>query len=266
MAPLTPHWVQPSHPDRLEIIANEAAFTSKSLSKASFPPFAVFSKLTFPPCTPAENATYATVQMGKGKHLNLNSDLLYINHSCDPSLMFDTTTLNVIVGPKGLKEGDELTFFYPSTEWDMAQPFDCFCGAATCRGRISGARDMTAAQLEGLWLNGHIRELLEERDAAATNGANGINGSSKLNGTNGKAAATPENGVDLTAEALKDALDHAEQTVRSAKLALTAYLGSAATPVVNGLNGDASKAAAQRRGVTSREMSGEMGGDTTSPA
>lgn len=28
---------------------------------------------------------------------------------------------------EGLKEGDELTFFYPSTEWSMAQPFDCLC-------------------------------------------------------------------------------------------------------------------------------------------
>lgn len=87
MEPIKPHWVQPSHPDRLEIIANAAAFTSKSVALADFPPFAVFSKLSFPPCTPADSATYATVQMGVDSHLNLNSDLLYINHSCEPSLV-----------------------------------------------------------------------------------------------------------------------------------------------------------------------------------
>lgn len=87
MEPLKPHWVQPSHPDRLQIIANEAAFTSKSVALADFPPFAVFSKLSFPPCTPADTATYATVQMGADSHLNLNSDLLYINHSCEPTLV-----------------------------------------------------------------------------------------------------------------------------------------------------------------------------------
>lgn len=33
------------------------------------------------------NATYATVQIGHDEHVNLNSDLLYINHSCEPSLV-----------------------------------------------------------------------------------------------------------------------------------------------------------------------------------
>lgn len=87
MEPLKPTWVQPSHPDRLQVIANPAAFTSKSVSLIDLPPFALFSKLTFPPCTPAESATYATVQTGVDSHLNLNSDLLYINHSCEPSLV-----------------------------------------------------------------------------------------------------------------------------------------------------------------------------------
>jgi hypothetical protein len=35
--------------------------------------------------------------------------------------------------------GDELTFFYPSTEWAMAQPFQCFCGANSCLHEIRGA-------------------------------------------------------------------------------------------------------------------------------
>uniref|UniRef100_A0A8H7NLX0 SET domain-containing protein n=1 Tax=Bionectria ochroleuca TaxID=29856 RepID=A0A8H7NLX0_BIOOC len=109
MAPLKPHWPQPSHPGIQEVVINEAEFTSKSLSKVSLPPFAVFSKFSFPPCSEAPEPTYATVQMGKDKHLNLNSDLLYINHSCDPSLIFDTTNFNILVGPNGLKPGDELT-------------------------------------------------------------------------------------------------------------------------------------------------------------
>ena len=86
--PLVPHWTQPSHPDVQEVIVNDAEFTSKSLSKVALPPFAVFAKMRFPPCTIAEGgATYATVQFGPDSHLNLNSDLLYINHSCDPSLV-----------------------------------------------------------------------------------------------------------------------------------------------------------------------------------
>lgn len=66
----------------------------------------------------------------------------------------------------GLKEGDELTFFYPSTEWDMAQPFDCLCGSGVCKGRISGARDMDGGVLSKYWLGEHIRDLLEEKKAS----------------------------------------------------------------------------------------------------
>lgn len=88
MAPLTPHWHQPSHPDIQEVVVvNAQEFTTKSISRVSLPPFAVFAKFDFPPCTPASEATYATVQTGRDTHLNLNSDLLYINHSCEPSLV-----------------------------------------------------------------------------------------------------------------------------------------------------------------------------------
>lgn len=88
MAPLTPHWQQPSHPDiQKVVILNEVEFTTKSLSRVALPPFALFARFDFPPCTEAAEPTYATVQMGRNRHLNLNSDLLYINHSCEPSLV-----------------------------------------------------------------------------------------------------------------------------------------------------------------------------------
>lgn len=133
----------------------------------------------------------------------------------------------------------------------MAQPFDCLCGAPTCRGTISGARDMTPKQLEGMWLNGHIRELLDEQQC-------------RREGTGGG---------DPIAKALHDALAQAEKVVEAARFALRTYVEAAGpTPSAsaNGsdgrgsaLNGHASKAAAlNRRGPTSRELSGEMSGDT----
>lgn len=75
--------------------------------------------------------------------------------------------MQILAGPRGLRPGDELTFFYPSTEWRMAQPFECACAAPSCRGRISGAADMTARQLEGYWLSGHVRALKAEQHEAA---------------------------------------------------------------------------------------------------
>lgn len=87
MAPLKPHWTQPSHPDLLQVIVSEGDFRSKSVSTATAAPFAVVAKLSFPPCALADEPTYATVQIGRNRHLNLNSDLLYLNHSCEPSLV-----------------------------------------------------------------------------------------------------------------------------------------------------------------------------------
>ncbi|KAK7704169.1 hypothetical protein SLS64_008727 [Diaporthe eres] len=246
MAPLKPHWTQPSHPHFLQVIVsdNEAEFTSKAVSTATAAPFGVVAKLSFPPCTLADEPAYSTVQIGRNRHLELNSDLLYLNHSCEPSLIIDTANMTVLAGPKGLKPGDELTFFYPSTEWDMAQPFDCFCGSATCRGKIAGAKDMEPRQLEGLWLNGHIHELKDEQ-ARVEAGAGGL--ATRENGHRGDVLLPAGVGGadDPTARALRDALGHAEKVVEAARAALLGYAGAAA-----------------RRGPTSRELSGEMGGDT----
>ncbi|HLF62866.1 MAG TPA: SET domain-containing protein-lysine N-methyltransferase [Saprospiraceae bacterium] len=83
--------------------------------------------------------TYLTVQVGIDNHILLApEDLQYANHSCAPNIFFDTTTMQVIA-LQPIRPGDEMTFFYPSTEWDMAQPFQCYCGKKNCLGLIEGA-------------------------------------------------------------------------------------------------------------------------------
>ncbi|KAJ5216559.1 uncharacterized protein N7498_002966 [Penicillium cinerascens] len=70
-----------------------------------------------------------------------------------------------VAGDRPLAIGDELTFFYPSTEWEMVQPFQCNCGAqGQCRGLISGAANEEPYILHQYWLNKHIRDLLQDRD------------------------------------------------------------------------------------------------------
>lgn len=56
-----------------------------------------------------------------------------VNHSCSPTAYVDLSSKLpeqwcVRTTPAGLKAGEAITFFYPSTEWDMAQGFDCACG------------------------------------------------------------------------------------------------------------------------------------------
>lgn len=106
-------------------------------------------------------ATYLTVQTGPDKHITLWPDFLqFINHSCDPSVFFDTTHMRLIALKK-IEPGDEFTFFYPSTEWSMAQPFECFCGSANCLHQIRGAAYLTAEQASLYRLTDFIKEQLQ---------------------------------------------------------------------------------------------------------
>jgi hypothetical protein len=155
-----PAWIQPDLTRLLNVEHNPGSFTSRSVSLVTLPPHAIFARINNP--TPAICA-YSSVQASRDLHIELNCDLVYINHSCKPSLVFDMEKWEVRVGEDGLKEGDELTFFYPSTEWSMAQPFDCLCKTAECKGKITGAKDMPVEVLKKYWLNRHIEEMLAEK-------------------------------------------------------------------------------------------------------
>ncbi|CAO3592048.1 unnamed protein product [Absidia cylindrospora] len=106
---------------------------------------------------------YSSVQVSATEHVELNSDLVFMNHSCDPTMHMDVDRM-AIVALKDVKAGDELTFFYPSTEWDMAQPFACWCGSSKCIETVQGARHLSTETLSKFVLSKHIKQLIEERD------------------------------------------------------------------------------------------------------
>lgn len=84
-----------------------------------------------------------TVQINDNTHIILQPEILqYINHSCSPNIFFDTTRFELIA-LRDIAKGDELTFFYPSTEWMMESPFTCFCGSNNCLHKIQGAYFLT---------------------------------------------------------------------------------------------------------------------------
>lgn len=158
-----PAWVKPDLTQLLRVEHLPGSFASRSISLVDLPAGAIFARISNP--TPSTCA-YSSVQAGKDLHIELNSDLVYINHSCKPTLVFDMNRWEVRVDSGlegGLKAGDELTFFYPSTEWHMSQPFDCLCKKAECQGKITGAKDMPADVLKNYWLSQHIQELLQEQ-------------------------------------------------------------------------------------------------------
>lgn len=101
-----------------------------------------------------------TVQIGIDKHVEVR-ELASMNHSCDPSTILDTTRM-LVFAARDLAPDDELTFFYPSTEWEMSSPFICLCGAPNCIHVVAGARFLPLSTLEGHFLNYHIRQLMIE--------------------------------------------------------------------------------------------------------
>lgn len=103
---------------------------------------------------------YLTIQTGIETHITLVPDFLqYINHSCQPNVFFDTTRRELIA-LKDIEPHEELCFFYPSTELDMAQPFICFCGNKDCLQNIKGALHTPWHQLKNYRLSGFVQSQL----------------------------------------------------------------------------------------------------------
>ncbi|MBL7731204.1 MAG: SET domain-containing protein-lysine N-methyltransferase [Chitinophagaceae bacterium] len=127
----------------------------------SFQPGEVIA--TFSAGTISAEPTYLTVQLGIGKHITLQPEFLqYINHSCDPNVFFNTTTME-LVALKPLLPEEELTFFYPSTEWEMTQSFQCYCGAACCLGDIKGAAYLSKEAVSQYRFTDFIQQQLAEQ-------------------------------------------------------------------------------------------------------
>jgi hypothetical protein len=155
--------------DRLAVHRSPKAFGSYAYSLVSLPAGALFSPITG--TTSGVVKAYSSVQTGPDSHIELNSELVFCNQSCDPSLEFDMASFEVRVSRKrALEKGDALTFWYPSTEWEMAQPFKCECGSEKCKGYINGAGQMDETEVREYWLNAHIENLLAERAASHGNG------------------------------------------------------------------------------------------------
>lgn len=107
--------------------------------------------------------TYLSVQVDDDRHLLLAPEFLqYINHSCAPNVFFDTANGEVIA-LRDIAANEEITFFYPSTEWAMTQAFDCFCGASNCLERIQGAAHLSRRILATHRLADHIQRKLAQQ-------------------------------------------------------------------------------------------------------
>ena len=107
-----------------------------------------------------DKANRYTVQIRRDQHTEVGK-LAALNHSCDPNVILDTERL-LMVACRDIAREEELSFFYPATEWEMDAPFICLCGASNCIHVVAGARFLPLSTLENHYLNRHIREMMIE--------------------------------------------------------------------------------------------------------
>lgn len=98
-----------------------------------------------------------TLQVSDKEHCDLGPEILqFMNHSCNPNMFVDTEAYN-IEAVSDIQAGEDLTFFYPSTEWEMESPFQCMCGTACCLGSVQGAKFLPREVAARYCLNKHIQ-------------------------------------------------------------------------------------------------------------
>jgi hypothetical protein len=117
-----------------------------------------------------DRATRYSVQLDENVHLDVGGDhsteemldryfWRFMNHSCDPNTVISNRE---VIALREIAPWTDITFNYNSTEYDMAEPFDCHCGAARCFGVIRGFIHLPAGEREKLrsQLAPYLRHLL----------------------------------------------------------------------------------------------------------
>mmetsp|Transcript_13722 Transcript_13722/g.28768 ORF Transcript_13722/g.28768 Transcript_13722/m.28768 type:complete len:218 (+) Transcript_13722:149-802(+) len=97
-----------------------------------------------------------SVQIDWDQHVLMDLPAILINHSCNGNVGIRSNDNKVqdgdvaddeVVGAydfwaiRPIKEGQELTWDYEATEWELCTPFDCNCGSPNCRGQVRGFKD-----------------------------------------------------------------------------------------------------------------------------
>ena len=104
--------------------------------------------------------TAYTVQVDEQKHVLPKGMLAYFNHSCQPNAKFIFQSRKIsypsldanhevfwhVVATHDIEKGEDVTFDYHTTEYDMAAHFQCICAAEKCLGKIKGSKYLSPEQ------------------------------------------------------------------------------------------------------------------------
>ena len=114
--------------------------------------------------TPSTERTMHSIQVDHEAHVEVGSPIRYFNHSCEPNcgLLIRSGREELEVHAlRHLAAGDELTLDYSTFEFEIQfMPHPCLCGAATCRGQITGFKDLPLDLVE--YYGDYIAEYLQQ--------------------------------------------------------------------------------------------------------
>jgi len=141
-------------PDYL-VLADNPLKEKAVLAKRVIPAGEVVSELFFDGIRSQRSATGLSVQVGE--HEFANNSLVtiddFFNHSCDPNMALRLSSHYDFVALREIKLGEELTWNYLTTEYDLesrGEAFQCFCQAESCVGIVRGFRYLTSEQQRNL--------------------------------------------------------------------------------------------------------------------
>lgn len=91
-------------------------------------------------------ASKTAIQIDEDSFLDSNTKQIrdFLNHSCTPNIKINFEKMAGIA-IKNIKSGEEITFDYFSTEYDLKiknENFKCECGSANCRGMVNGFKHL----------------------------------------------------------------------------------------------------------------------------
>lgn len=84
---------------------------------------------------------WQSIQLDEKKHIWPNEEDIWpaLNHNCSPNCYVDIVNISLIA-LRNINAGEELTFDYNLTEYELATPFACNCGNSNCVGVVRGGK------------------------------------------------------------------------------------------------------------------------------
>jgi hypothetical protein len=112
------------------------------------------------------------VDLGAGHSLEEEFDRFYwrfMNHSCEPNAVIRRRAVFAL---KPIRVGEQIAFDYNTTEYELAEPFECRCGSSRCDGLIRGFRFLARREQERLrpWLADHLLLFLDGDGSTVNSG------------------------------------------------------------------------------------------------